>query len=72
MKKYFFLLSSFIFSGFSAQETTAPETPAKKDVIKMTVPENPDKMNIIKTNVTAYVFRNINLSYERALTNGFL
>lgn len=43
MKKFIFLLPSFIFSGFSAQETTIPETPAKKDVIKMTVSETPDK-----------------------------
>lgn len=30
-----------------------------------------DKMNIIKTNVTAYAFRNINISYERAITKWF-
>ncbi len=28
----------------------------------------PEKPNIIKTNVTAYAFRNINLSYERVIT----
>ena len=26
-----------------------------------------EKMNIIKTNVTGYAFRNVNLSYERAI-----
>lgn len=30
-----------------------------------------EKMNIIKTNVTAYAFRNINLTYERAFTRKF-
>lgn len=30
-----------------------------------------EKMNIIKTNVTAYAFRNINISYERAITKWF-
>ncbi|MCJ7933361.1 MAG: DUF3575 domain-containing protein [Chryseobacterium sp.] len=30
-----------------------------------------DKMNIVKTNVTGYAFRNINLSYERAITRWF-
>jgi hypothetical protein len=30
-----------------------------------------EKMNIIKTNVTAYAFRNINLSYERAFNRWF-
>jgi hypothetical protein len=29
------------------------------------------KMNIIKTNVTAYVFRNINLTYERSINKWF-
>lgn len=57
MKKYFLLFPCFMFSGISAQEISAPETS--------------DKMNIIKTNVTAYAFRNINLSYERAFTQWF-
>lgn len=30
-----------------------------------------DKKNIIKTNLTAYAFRNYNLTYERALTSWF-
>jgi hypothetical protein len=30
-----------------------------------------EKMNIVKTNVTAYAFRNINLSYERAINQWF-
>lgn len=29
------------------------------------------KMNIIKTNVTGYIFRNINLSYERSINRWF-
>ncbi|WP_326980995.1 DUF3575 domain-containing protein [Chryseobacterium sp. MYb264] len=57
MKKYFLILPCFIFSGISAQEITTAEPS--------------EKMNIIKTNVTAYAFRNINLSYERAFTEWF-
>lgn len=30
-----------------------------------------EKMNIVKTNVTAYAFRNINLTYERAISQRF-
>ncbi|WPO82261.1 DUF3575 domain-containing protein [Chryseobacterium sp. JJR-5R] len=56
MKKYFILIPCFIFSAFNAQETADPPS---------------EKMNIIKTNVTAYAFRNINLSYERAFTEWF-
>lgn len=50
------LIPCFLFSENSAQESE-------------TIPA--DKMNIIKTNVTAYAFRNINLSYERAITQWF-
>lgn len=57
MKKYLLLFPCFMFSGISAQESSASETS--------------DKMNIVKTNVTAYAFRNINLSYERAFTQWF-
>lgn len=57
MKKYLILFPCFIFSGIQAQEIPAGETS--------------DKMNIVKTNVTAYAFRNINLSYERAFTQWF-
>lgn len=32
---------------------------------------SPEKMNIVKTNVTGYVFRSINLSYERAINQWF-
>ena len=28
-----------------------------------------DKKNIVKTNLTAYIFRNYNLTYERSLTS---
>lgn len=30
-----------------------------------------DKMNIVKTNVTAYAFRNVNLTYERVINKKF-
>ncbi len=32
---------------------------------------NSEKMNIVKTNVTAYAFRNVNLTYERILSKKF-
>lgn len=56
MKKAALLLPCFLFSAVSAQETENNSS---------------EKMNIVKTNVTAYAFRNINLSYERAFTRGF-
>ncbi len=56
MKKAFILIPCFLFSVLEAQEIG--NSPA-------------EKMNIIKTNVTAYAFRNINLSYERAITQWF-
>lgn len=34
-------------------------------------PEPGEKMNIVKTNVTAYIVRNINLSYERSINRWF-
>lgn len=57
MKKYFILLLCFIFSAINAQEEPGAVSS--------------EKMNIVKTNVTAYVFRNINLSYERAFNKWF-
>lgn len=30
-----------------------------------------EKMNIVKTNVTGYIFRNVNLTYERVINNRF-
>lgn len=56
MKNSILFISCFLFSVVQAQET--PSSPA-------------EKMNIVKTNVTAYAFRNINLSYERAITRWF-
>lgn len=56
MKKYLFLFPCFLFSGIDAQESDAVSS---------------EKMNIIKTNITAYAFRNINLSYERAINQWF-
>lgn len=32
---------------------------------------SPEKMNIVKTNVTAYAFRNVNLTYERIINKKF-
>lgn len=56
MKKYLLLILPFLFSKVCSQEIT---------------PDSAEKMNIIKTNVTAYAFRNINLSYERAFNQWF-
>ncbi|WP_294210286.1 DUF3575 domain-containing protein [uncultured Chryseobacterium sp.] len=55
MKKYLIFLP-FLFSIASAQETGT---------------DAPEKMNIIKTNVTGYIFRNINLTYERSFNRWF-
>jgi len=56
MKKYFIIILPLLFSELNAQET---------------ISEPLEKMNIIKTNVTGYVFRNINLSYERSINQWF-
>lgn len=56
MKKCLLLFFPFLLLETYAQEISEP-------------PSN--KMNIIKTNVTAYAFRNINLSYERAINQWF-
>ncbi|UEQ74522.1 DUF3575 domain-containing protein [Chryseobacterium arthrosphaerae] len=56
MKKAVLLLPCVLFAAAQAQETE--NNPA-------------EKTNIIKTNVTAYAFRNINLSYERAINQWF-
>lgn len=52
LKKVILLIPSLLLSTLQAQE--------KQNI-------SDEKMNIIKTNVTAYAFRNINLSYERAI-----
>ena len=36
-----------------------------------TYSQSAEKMNIVKTNVTAYAFRNINLTYERVINQRF-
>ncbi|MBV8328036.1 DUF3575 domain-containing protein [Chryseobacterium sp.] len=56
MKKAMILIFCALFSQAGAQENQTTPT---------------EKMNIIKTNVTAYAFRNINLSYERAINQWF-
>ncbi|MDH6251059.1 hypothetical protein M2347_000786 [Chryseobacterium sp. H1D6B] len=56
MKKYLIFILCFLLSGVNAQESSTVSS---------------DKMNIIKTNVTGYVFRNINLSYERSINQWF-
>ncbi|WP_228452128.1 hypothetical protein [Chryseobacterium sp. c4a] len=56
MKNVILLVPCFLFSALQAQENQNVSA---------------EKMNIIKTNVTAYAFRNINLSYERAFNQWF-
>lgn len=56
MKKLVMLIPVLLFSTMNAQEIGN---------------SSPEKMNIIKTNVTAYAFRNINLTYERAINQWF-
>lgn len=56
MKKSVLFISCFLYATLQAQEN--PGSPA-------------EKMNIVKTNVTAYAFRNINLSYERVINRWF-
>jgi hypothetical protein len=56
MKKYLMAVLPLFFSGVSAQETST---------------DSPEKMNIVKTNITAYAFRNINLTYERSFSQWF-
>jgi len=56
MEKYLILLSCLFLSEVNAQEIDSASS---------------EKMNIIKTNVTAYIFRNINLSYERSINQWF-
>ena len=57
MKKLFFIIPCFLFSQTNAQEITGNTSS--------------EKMNLVKTNVTGYVFRNINLSYERIFNQWF-
>lgn len=54
-KSLLIILSLFSFEAAAQESGTA----------------SPEKMNIVKTNVTGYVFRNINLSYERAINQWF-
>ncbi|ASK30681.1 DUF3575 domain-containing protein [Chryseobacterium sp. T16E-39] len=56
MKKCLLFILPFLVSTVSAQEAGNVSS---------------EKMNIVKTNVTAYAFRNINLSYERAFNQWF-
>ncbi|SDQ80434.1 Protein of unknown function [Chryseobacterium soldanellicola] len=56
MKKFLIILVPFLLSEAKAQE--APEI-------------STEKMNIVKTNVTAYAFRNLNLSFERSINQWF-
>lgn len=56
MKKSFIIISCLLCSVTEAQENTD---------------SSQEKMNIVKTNVTAYAFRNINLSYERVINQWF-
>lgn len=57
MKKLLTILPCFFFLEAYSQEE---------------IPDaSPQKLNIVKTNITAYAFRNINLTYERAFTQWF-
>lgn len=56
MKKYLLIIPSFFLIHTYAQEIN---------------PEPGEKMNIVKTNVTGYIVRNINLSYERSINRWF-
>ncbi|MGE4513993.1 MAG: DUF3575 domain-containing protein [Chryseobacterium sp.] len=56
MKKLLLIIPCFMLSAIKAQEASGSSS---------------EKMNIVKTNVMAYAFRNINLSYERAFTRWF-
>lgn len=61
MKKLLLIIPFILITKVSAQEVSTPQVTMP--------PEN--KMNIIKTNVTGYIFRNINLSYERSINRWF-
>lgn len=56
MKKFLIILVPFLLSEVNAQEVPEVST---------------EKMNIVKTNVTAYAFRNLNLSFERSINRWF-
>ena len=62
MKKVLLLAASIFILNINAQESFARDNGT-------TIPLQ--KMNIIKTNVTAYVFKNINLTYERSINKWF-
>ncbi|CAA7197123.1 DUF3575 domain-containing protein [Chryseobacterium potabilaquae] len=53
MKKHFILLLCYLFCTVNAQESNFNSSL--------------EKPNIIKTNITGYIARNINLSYERSI-----
>lgn len=56
-----FLLSSVFYFSQSMDSLTIQESTRTSS----------EKMNIIKTNITAYAFRNINITYERAISKKF-
>ncbi len=62
---YLYFLAAFLFTPKVSAQTMEGEQFA---VSSANYSESP---NIIKTNVTAYLFRNINLSYERIFTEKF-
>lgn len=57
MKKTLFLAAISFMLNISAQKNSSELSP--------------QKFNIVKTNVTAYIFKNINLSYERSFNRWF-
>jgi hypothetical protein len=56
MKKFLIILVPFLFTEANAQEISEVSS---------------EKLNIVKTNVTAYAFRNLNLSFERSINQWF-
>ena len=62
MKKILLLAGSIFILNISAQQTMSQDN--MTDI-------SSQKMNIIKTNITAYVFKNINLTYERSINRWF-
>lgn len=64
MNKCCSILALLFISQFSAQNAELSQAPPYRSVYG-------EPMNIVKTNLSAYLFRNINLSYERIFTQRF-
>ena len=66
MKKFTFPAIFFILSQISAQDFQS-----SADSLKSSQQKPTELKNIVKTNITAYAFRNINLTYERVFAKWF-